>query len=253
MKIVRYIYTGYGLVVFTIGFIVLLPFFLILIQIKSWHKYVFVLNRVWAKWVFGLLGIPMEVEYRERLSRTQRYVFCPNHFSYLDIPTCGLIAHPFIFVGKNSMARIPLFGYMYGKIHITVDRNSLKSKYNTLVKAKAAIDHGKSIVIFPEGGIKTTKMPKLAAFKEGPFRIAIEKQIPVVPVTIPYNWIILPDNENLFNWRKGKLICHEPISTEGMSLADVDKLKEKVFSVIETELEKYFPSQKTETVEKSEE
>jgi 1-acyl-sn-glycerol-3-phosphate acyltransferase len=134
------------------------------------------------------------------------------------------------------MARIPLFGYMYGKIHITVDRNSLKSKYNTLVKAKAAIDHGKSIVIFPEGGIKTTKMPKLAAFKEGPFRIAIEKQIPVVPVTIPYNWIILPD-----------------ISTEGMSLADVDKLKEKVFSVIETELEKYFPSQKTETVEKSEE
>jgi 1-acyl-sn-glycerol-3-phosphate acyltransferase len=151
------------------------------------------------------------------------------------------------------MARIPLFGYMYGKIHITVDRNSLKSKYNTLVKAKAAIDHGKSIVIFPEGGIKTTKMPKLAAFKEGPFRIAIEKQIPVVPVTIPYNWIILPDKENLFNWRKGKLICHEPISTEGMSLADVDKLKEKVFSVIETELEKYFPSQKTETVEKSEE
>ena len=192
-----------------------------------------------------MLGLPIKIEYRAKLPRKQRYVFCPNHFSYFDIPICGMIRNPFVFVGKNSMEKIPLFGYMYRKIHITVDRESLKSRYNTLVRAKEAVDQGKSVLIFPEGGIKSTSPPKMASFKDGAFRLAIEKQIPVVPVTIPYNWIILPDNENLINWGKLKLVCHEPVSTSGMTLENVDNLKEEVFGIIRKELEAHFPIKQT--------
>jgi len=243
MKFLRIIYTAHAFLIFCLGFLFLMPFFMILIQVKSWHKYAVVLNNAWARYMFLLMFMPVKVEYRQKLNRRQRYVFCPNHFSYLDIPLCGLVKNRFVFVGKSSMGKIPVFGYMYRKIHITVDRESLKSKYNTLVRAKEAIDNGKSVILFPEGGIRSENPPHMASFKEGAFRMAIEKQIPVVPITIPFNWIILPVDENLFRWKKCRLIIHEPIPTTGLTLENTDELKEKVFKVIEGELIRHFPEE----------
>jgi 1-acyl-sn-glycerol-3-phosphate acyltransferase len=138
------------------------------------------------------------------------------------------------------MNKIPLFGFMYSRLHITVDRSKLKSKYSTLLRSMQAIDEGKSLIIYPEGGVVTKNPPKMASFKDGPFRLAIEKQIPIVPVTIPYNWIILPDDKLLLHWRKMKLIFHEPVSTEGMTIKELDYLKEKVYRIIQKELDNHF-------------
>jgi 1-acyl-sn-glycerol-3-phosphate acyltransferase len=136
------------------------------------------------------------------------------------------------------MENIPLFGFMYRKLHITVDRSSLKSRVNTIVRSLQAIDEGKSLMIFPEGGIITKHPPHLVKFKDGAFRVAIEKQIPIVPVTIPFNWIILPDQPVLMLRRKlMKVIFHEPIETNGYSMDRIDELKNKVFAVINQELE----------------
>jgi 1-acyl-sn-glycerol-3-phosphate acyltransferase len=113
---------------------------------------------------------------------------------------------------------------MYRKLHITVNRASLKSKFNTLKHSVDALEAGKNLVIFPEGGITTHHPPHMSRFKDGAFRVAIEKQIPIVPVTIPYNWIILPDAKQLL-LRRGtiKLIFHEPVDTRGMVLDDTMK------------------------------
>ena len=157
--------------------------------------------------------------------------------SYLDIPTVGLKSHTFVFVGK-IIPRIPFFGYMYNRLHITVDRTSLRSKYNTYVRAKEAIDRGISILMFPEGGIISTNPPKMAPFKDGPFRLAIETKVPIVPVTIPFNWQILPDETFLIRRRSIKVIYHPPIDTNGLTLADLDSLKEKTFNIIEAEIQK---------------
>jgi 1-acyl-sn-glycerol-3-phosphate acyltransferase len=100
-----------------------------------------------------------------------------------------------------------------------------------------ALDEGKSLVIYPEGGIISNQPPRMVKFKEGAFRAAIQKQIPIVPVTIPFNWLILPDEKELL-LRPGtiKIIFHEPIETSGMSLAETDLLKEKVYQIIDNEL-----------------
>ena len=80
----------------------------------------------------------------------------------------------------------------------------------------------------------------MARFKDGPFRVAIEKQIPLVPVTIPYNWIILPDDGKMMvTKRTSKLIFHEPIITEGLSIQDMDELKDRVYKIINDELIRY--------------
>jgi 1-acyl-sn-glycerol-3-phosphate acyltransferase len=184
--------------------------------------------------------MPFSIEYKEKLNKRKQYIFTPNHFSYLDIPLIALNRINTVFVGKSGMNKIPLFGFMYSRLHITVDRSKLKSKYSTLLRSMQAIDEGKSLIIYPEGGVVTKNPPKMASFKDGPFRLAIEKQIPIVPVTIPYNWIILPDDKLLLHWRKMKLIFHEPVSTEGMTIKELDYLKEKVYRIIQKELDNHF-------------
>lgn len=236
MKVLRVLHTGYGLLVFVVLFLIFFPFLLIPILFPKMFELTGMLNRWWARLLFFLVGIPCRAQYRSPHMPQQQFVFCPNHFSYLDIPTVALNRHNTIFVGKSDMENIPLFGFMYRKLHITVDRSSLRSRSNTLKRSLQAVDEGKSLVIFPEGGIITESEPKMGRFKDGAFRVAIEKQIPIVPVTIPYNWIILPPNEFVLHWHRLQIIFHEPISTEGLNLNDVNVLKQKVFSVIDSEL-----------------
>ncbi len=239
MKILRFVYSAHTLLVFTILFLLLFWLFLIPILFPRQFKLVGILNRIWAWIMFPAIGMPWKTEYRAKLDPNQQYIFCPNHFSYWDIPVMGLNSHNTIFVGKNDMEYIPLFGYMYRKLHITVDRENLKSRAHTFKRSLKAIDEGKSLVIFPEGGIVTLKDPVMGRFKDGPFRAAIEKQIPIVPVTLPDNWIILPPDELLLRWGSVRIIFHEPIETRGLTSNDVESLKTKVFNIINEELKKY--------------
>ena len=236
MKIIKALYTGYGVVVFGMLFLILFPFFLIPMFFPSQFRLTGILNRWWARLLFIFIGVPFKVELRGKLDRKKQYIFSSNHFSYLDIPTLGLVPHNTIFVGKTGIEKLPLFGYMYGKLHITVDRSKLKSRYTSLKKSFEAIDEGKSLVIFPEGGIVTLKDPVMTKFKDGAFRIAIEKQIAIVPVTIPYNWIILPPDQFLLRWHPLRVIVHEPLDTKGLTMNDIDGLKQRLFAIIDEEL-----------------
>lgn len=239
MTFLRWLYTLYAGLLFVFLFVLLFPFFLVPIFFPKLHALTGVLNRVWAYLMFPLIAMPFRIEERKRLDRKQQYIFVANHFSYLDIASMGFNPVNAVFVGKSDMEKVPLFGFMYRKLHITVDRASLSSRINTLKRSMQAIEEGKSLVIFPEGGILTKHAPAMIKFKDGAFRVAIEKQIPIVPVTIPNNWIILPDEEPLLlRWGIMKVIFHEPIETKGMTVGEVDALKEQAFSCIHTELEK---------------
>ena len=240
MQSLRALHTAYGFAIFSILFLIFFPLLLIPIVFPKQSQWVGMINRWWAKSMFILTFLPYSIKCEAKLDTKRNYIFCPNHFSYLDIPTMGLNPINTIFVGKNDMEKIPLFGFMYRKLHITVNRKSLKSRSNTMIETMKALDEGKSMVIYPEGGMVTKNPPTMGAFKEGPFRMAIEKQIPVVPVTIPFNWIILPDRKRmLLHAGKVKVIFHHPIETIGMTLADTARLKQQVFSIIETELKKH--------------
>lgn len=239
MKLVKLIYSGYALIWFILLFFIFFFPLLVPIFLPSKFHLVGSINRVWARTYFALLGLPLHIYYHQAISPKDQYIFCPNHFSYFDIPAMGLTRNNAIFVGKSAMEKIPLFGYMYKKLHITVDRKSLKSRYETYRRSKEAIDEGKNLVIFPEGGIVSKNPPKMARFKDGAFRISLEKQIPIVPVTIVNNWVILPENL-LLSWRPLKIVFHEPIDTKGKTIEDLSSLKEQVYQIIDKELKKHF-------------
>lgn len=243
MTILRKIYTIYGMVVFGILFIIFFFPLLIPIFFKNQYQLVGVFNRWWAKSLFFLIGVPTRIEYRSKLNSRHQYIFAPNHFSFIDIPTMGLNKHNTIFVGKSEMENVPVFGWMYKHLHITVDRTKLKSMYSTLLKSLKALDEGKSLTIFIEGGIYTDKPPKMVRLKDGAFRAAIEKQIPIVPVTIPHNWILLPVEPMLLHWVPTTVIFHEPVDVKGMTLEDMGKLKETVYGIIDEELHRQNPNE----------
>lgn len=244
----RFVYTLYASVIFVVLFLLLFPFFLIPITFPKWHFLTGVINRVWARIYFSMLFMPFFVKHKTKL-RKRQYVFVANHFSYFDIAVMGLNPINAVFVGKNDMEKLPLFGYMYKKLHITVDRASISSRVNTLIKSMQAIDEGKSLVIFPEGGILTKQAPHMVPFKDGAFKIAIEKKVPVVPVTLVNIWQILPDDKwILFNWQPIRMVFHEPIETENLTMNDLVELKEKAFQKIKSALEERYNHLKVEQV-----
>ena len=239
--IINRLYIGYAFIIFTVLFLIFFWVLLIPICFPKTFKLTGIINRLWARILFFFTRIPYELEYRFKLDSSKQYIFCPNHFSYLDIPAMGLNHHNTIFVGKSAMEKIPLFGFMYRKLHITVDRSKLKSRYSTLLRSMQAIDDGKSLVIFPEGGMITQTPPHMVKLKDGAFRIATQKQIAIVPVTIPYNWIILPDQPDLFiHWGKMKIIFHEPQHPNGNTPEEMEELKQRVLNVIDTERKTIF-------------
>jgi len=233
-------YSIYGLILFAVLFIILLPFFLMAMFIKPFERIAAPLNHIWAKLFFFLMFLnKTKVVYEEQLDKKQTYIFCANHFSFLDIPTIGMISHNFKFIGKSSLKKVPLWGSMYGRLHILVNRESLKSRYASLLKAREALKKGFSIVFFPEGGIVSKKPPMMGRFKEGSFRLAVEEGIPIVPITIPFNHIILPDVKPLAIQRGTVSIkVHQPIWPSGNSDDAVKELKEKVNTLMQNELNK---------------
>jgi len=241
------LYSTYGFFIFGLLFILLFPFFLVFILLNDKHPFVFTLNRIWAYLFFKLIFIPVEVVYEEKLPKNGQYIFCANHTSYLDIPIIGYLNYKAAFIGKSSLAKVPIFGFMFRRIHITVDRKKLRSRSEAIKRAFDVLGKGVSLIFFPEGGIISKNPPALANFKDGAFRAAIEKQIPVVPVTIPFNWIILPDdNKFLLNWRKAKIVVHKPIVADNADAATVKLVKEKTFEVIYNELSKHYPPEQLE-------
>ncbi len=208
----------------------------------KWHMSALKLHKVWAILFFSMV-MPVEVVGREKLKATGSYIFCANHFSYMDIPAFCLI-QPAKFIGKSSLTRIPLFGYFFKKIHIPVTRESARSRGLSLRQTKDTIDDGFSVTFFPEGGIisNQSELPYMQPFKDGAFHVAIEKNRPIVPVTMPYNFMILPDESPVrLRFHTCKLIIHDPIYPDGSGEEQLSLLKKQVFNIIQNELLKHHP------------
>jgi 1-acyl-sn-glycerol-3-phosphate acyltransferase len=145
-------------------------------------------------------------------------------------------------MGKAELMKVPLFGRFFQKMNIPVNRKSKFDSHRAYLRAANDIDKGISITLFPEGTIHHNA-PLMARFKNGPFRLAIQKQIPIVPVTFLDNWWILPDDYPKKIGKPGiaKVIIHEPVPTTGMTEDDLEKLKSRVYTIINEPLVERFP------------
>ena len=223
------------------GLIVLmLPFLIVSILKEEWYPYFFVMARIWAKGILLGMGFHYVVEREDELESHKSYMLVANHTSMLDIMLMlALVKNPFVFVGKKELAKIPLFGFFYKRTCILVDRNSPKSRMEVFERAQKRLSQGMSICIFPEGGVPEDESIVLDEFKDGAFRLALEHQIPIVPITFADNKKRM--SYTFFSGSPGLLRAkiHYFIETKGKILDNKKELKEATRTVILKQLEKF--------------
>ena len=222
--------------------IIMFPFLVISILKEEWYRYFFVMARIWAKCILITSGFYWKVKSEQEIAMDKSYMFVANHTSMTDIMLMlAVVKNPFVFVGKKELAKIPLFGFFYKRTCILVDRNSSRSRMEVFNRAQKRLSQGLSICIFPEGGVPADESIVLDEFKDGAFRLAIEHQIPIIPLTFM-------DNKKRFSYTffSGspglmRVFIHPLTDTTGKTIEnkkDIKEVKEQVFEVIHAQLSK---------------
>lgn len=218
--------------------IVMFPFLLLFTSKEKYYPQFFFLARVWAKIILYGMGFYPKVKKLETPQKGKSYMFVANHTSMTDIMLMlSIVKNPFVFVGKKELAKFPVFGFFYKRTCILVDRGNVKSRQEVFQQAQRRLNQGVSICIFPEGGVPDDESVLLDTFKDGAFRLAIDHQIPIVP-------LVFFDNKKRFSYTffsgsvgkmRAKILPF--FSTENLDQTHKRELKEKVRAAIYTELE----------------
>ena len=241
MKILQYIfaplYRVWFYVLMALPIIVLFPLLLISILKQEWYPYFFRLARFWATFILIGMGFNPMVKREEHYKKNQSYMFVANHTSMTDIMLMLYVTkNPFVFVGKKELSKIPLFGFFYKRTCILVDRNNPKSRREVFIRAQARLKQGLGVCIFPEGGVPDDDTILLDTFKDGAFRLAIEHQISVAPITFH-------DNKKRFPYRffagspgRMRVTVHPTLPTTHLKIEDKRSLSLQTRAIIEQEL-----------------
>jgi 1-acyl-sn-glycerol-3-phosphate acyltransferase len=197
--------------------------------------------KIWADAWYFLLGIKHQNIFESAYDPERNYIFLVNHNSYMDIPCLfkAIRKQPFRVLGKDDIKKIPVFGFIYSRGAVMVDRGSTERRAKSVRELKSLLRHHISICIFPEGTFNETGQP-LKSFYDGAFRIALETKTPVKPVLFLDNDTIM-NHRSIFGLKHGKsrAVFLEEISPDGYSLKEIAIFKRKVYGIMENKLREY--------------
>lgn len=185
-----------------------------------------------------LAGVRVEIIGRDALDPARAYIFMSNHASNLDPPIqIPLIPRRTSVMVKKELFKTPILGRaMRMGALVPVDRGNREAGIEAVTEAKKVIEQGISMTIYVEG--KRSFDGKLLPFKKGPFYLAMECGVPVVPVTIVGTYEAMPKKRFAIKAGTVKVIFHSLI--EPKDFGERDALMEKVRATIESALpEKY--------------
>jgi 1-acyl-sn-glycerol-3-phosphate acyltransferase len=239
LKPLQIIYFIYAVSLFVVLMVLVFAWSLLVLplgRIKAGNL-IFGACTVWADIWFALVFIFHRNIYIERPKKYQSYIYVSNHISYMDSPIVAkTFRHPIRALGKVEMAKIPIFGLIYKNAIVTVDRTSAENRAKSVLLLKSILRKGISILVFPEGTFNTTHKP-LKEFYNGAFRIAIETGTPIKPVLLLNSYDRM-SYKSIFSMNPGKSrsIFLPEVPVDGLTAANVDQLKERVFRLMEAEL-----------------
>ena len=188
------------------------------------------ITKVWMNvWLF-LIGSPLKVIGKENFEKGKNYIVVSNHNSLMDVP----VTTPYVpgankTIGKKSFTKAPVFGWVYIRGTVLVDRKSDESRRKSFEDMKVVLSQGLHMVIYPEGTRNRTNDP-LKSFHDGAFRLAIATQKEITPALIFYTRTVLPPEKTFF-LRPHHLEMHflPPVSAENLTTKE---LREKVFKLM---------------------
>jgi 1-acyl-sn-glycerol-3-phosphate acyltransferase len=225
---------------FAIPFLVLYPFFFLTIHTGN-IRAAYGLKKVWAFLICLFAGIIPVIRYTKKYDWPKVCVVAANHTSYLDIClSVFYMKHTSLYMAKIELMKAPLFKIFFKGMDIPVDRKSRMGSHKAFVDGGVKIDQGYSMCIYPEGTISNEGA--LRPFKNGAFKLAIEKQVPIIPVANLNNWKLLQNGGFFKSYGRpglANIVVGEPIETKGMTEENLVDLRNQVHAFIQAELDKY--------------
>ena len=188
------------------------------------------LGRVWVRWLLATFSVRVDVAGLENVPTHAPIILMSNHQSLADIAAIVSTLPPSVkwrFVAKKDLVRVPIFGQaLLASGHIIIDRGDREGAIASLHRAAEQIRAGTSVIVFPEG----TRSPDghLRLFKSGPFHLAVEAQVPIIPVTVSGSQRITPKGELRVHSGRVKIVYGKPISTRGIPIAERKLLAARV-------------------------
>lgn len=211
-------------------------FTIILSPIFPNAKFSYFPARWWGRIFCYLLFIKVKITGFEKLNSNKSYVIAVNHQSIYDIFVMyGWLPMIFKWLMKVELRKIPLVGKACDSAgHVFIDRKNPVSAKKSLDRAETQLRNGVSVVVFPEG--TRTYDGSIGLFKKGAFRMALDLQLPIVPVTLRGCFERLPRNR--FNVLPGliEMIVHAPVEVTDYQNENMSELMQKVHGIIESSL-----------------
>jgi len=176
------------------------------------------------QWHFRISGVTISDPRRP-------YVVVANHESYADIFLLSHLPWEMKWLSKDAIFRVPVMGWMMRMAgDIPVRRGSAASRAQSLAGIRDRLEKKVSVMIMPEG--TRSRSTDLLPFHDGAFRVAIEKQLPVLPVAVVGTRGCMAPGSLRFGSATAEARVLPPVETAGLGLDDTGRLKEQVRELI---------------------
>ncbi|MEY4703427.1 MAG: hypothetical protein RIR96_1324 [Bacteroidota bacterium] len=203
---------------------------------KGQHLFILI-SKIWMRIWLILIACPLRIRGQNNMDIAQNYIVVFNHRSLLDVP----LSAPFVpgapnkTIGKESFAKVPIFGWFYARGAVLINRKNEASRRKSYEQMKSVLQQGMHMCIYPEGTRNRTSEP-LKPFYDGAFKLSIETGKPILPCIIRGTGEALPIHKPFYLMPIGlSLTFLSPVYPKDLTTA---QLKEKVFLDMLDELSK---------------
>lgn len=202
----------------------------------------FTLSKIWAHIMLKATRVRPVVRGREKIKPGQSYIIISNHQSEYDIlaivTTLGI---QYRWIIKKELRKAPMFGYaLYASRNIFIDRGDPEQAMQSIRNGLERLPDGVSVMFFAEG--TRSADGTIAPFKKGGFLMALEKGLPILPVTVNGSRRVLPKKSLVFNPGPIEVVVADPIDVRGYTRETLQDLVDRTREVVISNFNPDFPS-----------
>ena len=192
----------------------------------------FSISKLWAYTMLAVSFVRTEIKNKDKILKGTSYIIISNHQSHYDIiALVTRLGIQFRWIIKKEILKIPIFGYaLNASRNIFIDRSNTTSAIESINKGFDRLPKGVSVMVFAEG----TRSPdgKIHEFKKGGFIAAVQRKIPILPVTVNGSRRVM--RKGSFTLKPGKIqiIIGDPTDASSYTIDTVQELIDKTRQTI---------------------